>query len=200
MRRLKDWSRDQIIEYNLRGGGEEFTVFEEGQPARVEKAREIIRTILAQPALAGKLATIVEPGCSTGDIAGYFAEQHNVIGIDVTPGACRVARQRWPEMAVLNGIAENEKPIPCDILVLCEFLEHIVDPVGFIESWAPHARYIVIGHPLVGNGYDNEPGHLWAYDDNDYRHWFELGGYEARTAWTFEMAGYLMIIGWGERQ
>ena len=198
MRRQNQMTEDEVIAYNLRGGGHEFTVFGEAQPDRVAKARAIIARIISTLP-EGKAVRIVEPGCSTGDISGYFANGRNqVVGIDVTPGAAHTASMLWPNMVIIEKKVEDVPPIDCDILVLCEFLEHIIDPVGFVQKWLPHARYVVIGHPLVGDGSDPEPGHPWAYYDVDFANWFGLGGHEMREAWEFPM-GYRMVIGWGER-
>jgi hypothetical protein len=206
MRRLSDWTYEDIIAYNLRDGGNEFTEFEHGQPERVRKAREIIG-VIGDEMLFGKRgpsqshAVIVEPGCSTGDISGYYSQWgHKVVGIDVTPGAAAMARQKWPRMEVVESAVEDIEPMDCDILVMCEFLEHIVDPVAFVKAWMPKARFSVIGHPLVGVGHDPEPGHLWAYEPGDFEAWFAMGGHVMREAWTFEMAGYQMAIGYGERR
>ena len=204
MRRI-GLSDSEIIPYNLRGGGNEFTEFDTGQPERVMKAREIIG-VIGDEMLYGKHgpsqshAVIVEPGCSTGDISGYYSQYgHEVIGIDVTPGAVAMARQKWPRMRAVEADVERMMPITCDILVMCEFLEHITDPVAFAKAWMPLARFSVIGHPLVGDGHDQEPGHLWAYTPEDFEAWFTMGGHRMREAWTFEMAGYQMAIGWGKR-
>lgn len=195
MRRQNQMSHEEVIAYNLRGGGNEFTVFEYSQPDRVLKARAIIAKLLER---IEEPAIIVEPGCSTGDISGFFAVDHVVTGIDVTPGAAAAARERWPRMTIIEAEVEAVEPIRCDILVLCEFMEHITDPVGFAKAWMPLAKYVVIGHPLVGDGGDPEPGHPWAYYDVDFANWFPMGGHELREAWEFPM-GYRMVIGWGER-
>jgi hypothetical protein len=200
MRRQNQMTHEEVIAYNLRGGGNEFTEFEYAQTDRVLKAREIIDRI-GMLELIGESATakIVEPGCSTGDISGWFSQYgHEVIGIDVTPGAAAAAKRKWPRMTVIEAEIESLEPIDCDILVLCEFMEHITDPVGFIKAWLPKARYVVIGHPLVGDGGDPEPGHPWAYYDVDFANWFPMGGHELREAWEFPM-GYRMVIGWGKR-
>jgi hypothetical protein len=199
MRRQNQMSHEEVIAYNLRGGGHEFTEFDVAQPDRVMKARAIIDRIGDILIRENATAKIVEPGCSTGDISGWYSQYgHEVIGIDVTPGAAEAARAKWPRMTVLETEIENVEPIPCDILVLCEFMEHITDPVGFAKAWLPQARYVVIGHPLVGDGSDPEPGHPWAYYDVDFANWFPMGGHELQEAWEFPM-GYRMVIGWGKR-
>ena len=202
MRKLHpDWDRAKIIDYNLRPKpgsterGTAFTIFESGQNYRVMLTRTFISEIIAQQ--PGRL-TIVEPGCSAGDISGWFATDHDVWMSDVVPGAVNAAHERWPLATTELGIAEEFAPRACDILVLCEFLEHIVDPVAFASAWLPLARNVVISHPLVGDGYDPEIGHLWAYTLDDFHNWFALGGFDLVREQRFQM-GYDMIIGRGQR-
>jgi hypothetical protein len=186
-----------IIAYNMRDDGSAFTIFEEAQPDRVMKARELIENIRREDPT---VSVIVEPGCSTGDIAGYFSGTMTAMGFDVVPAAVEETRRRWPSMTVWRAIAEDVEPMECDILVLCEFLEHIVDPVGFIQKWMPKAKHVVIGHPLVGMGSDPEYGHVWAYEDDDFNRWFPLGGHRMVEAYRFGMGGYPdMVIGRGSR-
>ncbi len=191
------WSQADIVGYNLREGGEEFTVFEDAQPERVRKARELIDKILE--VRGGERSHILELGCSAGDISGHFSEAHEVIGVDVVPGAVRAARERYPSMIVLEQEIEQYDDADTDIVVLCEILEHVADPLALAQTWLPRAEYAVIGHPLVGGGTDPEHGHVWAYDDADYLAWFAMGGHELQEAWRFEMAGYQMVIGWSKR-
>ena len=62
----------------------------------------------------------------------------------------------------------------------------------------PLAKTVVIGHPLVGDGDDPEPGHLWGYTPEDFAAWFPMGDHVLDEAYTFEM-GYPMVIGRGHR-
>jgi hypothetical protein len=197
VRRIREWTKDQIITYNLRDGGTAVSIFEDTQRDRVHKARDIISTIMARS--PGKRMEIIEPGCSAGDISGPFSIDHTVLGFDVVPAAVAATRARYPAMMVMECVAEDQVPTSCDILVLCEFLEHIDDPVAFVKAWTPLARYVVISHPLVRDGVDPEEGHIWAYYPEDFEAWFPLGGHKMVEAWTFQM-GYEMAIGWGERQ
>jgi hypothetical protein len=196
MRRIQGWTREQIIAYNLRYDGTAVSIFADTQTGRVNKAREIISTIMSRS--SGKRMKIIEPGCSAGDISGFFSEDHDVLGYDVVPAAVAATRERYPKMEVIECIAEDQEPQSCDILVLCEFLEHIDDPVALVKTWMPLAQYVVIGHPLVEDGWDPEEGHIWAYYPSDYDAWWPMGGHRMVESWTFPM-GYNMIIGWGER-
>lgn len=196
MRRLNAMSFEDIIAYNLRDNGTAVTVFEDAQTERVHKARQIIDGLLAH---CPPRARIIEPGCSAGDISGPYAKEHDVWGIDVVPTAIELSRSRYPDMRLTLAAADELEPEECDILVLCEFLEHIVEPVEFVTRWLPKASFVVIGHPLVGDGYDPEPGHLWAYTGLDYENWFAIGGHTRGDAWTFPMGPYTMVIGSGRR-
>ena len=195
MRRISSFTAEQVIEYNLRDGGTAYTIFEDTQTYRVGKARWFVDALLQNiPAPA----VIVEPGCSAGDISGWFSRDHKVIGIDVVPAAVKTARARYPSMEVIEAQADIAEPIECDILVLCEFLEHIHDPVGFAVNWMKKARYTLIGHPLNDPG-GIEPGHIWSYDLQDYRGWWENDYYEIETH-LFSGPFPEMVMGIGARK
>jgi hypothetical protein len=204
MRRLHEhWGREEIIDYNLRPSeegaerGTSFTVFEKGQPSRVNLTRDAISKITRRH--REEVMTMIEPGCSTGDVTGYFASHHIVWGNDVVPAAVHEARKRWPRGEWDVGVAEDFRPRECDILVICEFLEHIHDPITFVKDWMPLARYSIIGHPLVGDDHDPEQGHFWAYDIGDFHRWFEMAGHEIIHQQPFKMGRYYMILGVGRR-
>lgn len=195
MRRLHEATHEEVIGYNLRDNGSAVTFFIDAQTYRVQKARTFIEAVLNTH--QGR-AVIWEPGCSSGDISGYFSGSHEVHGIDVVPAAVAATRARWPAMNVYQGEAEQFKPMPCDILVLCEFLEHITEPVEFVQRWLPLAKHVVIGHPLNDPGY--EPGHVWSYTYEDYLNWFALGGHRMVETHLFAMAPFPeMVMGLGAR-
>ena len=193
-------SYGDIITYNLRGGGNEFTIFADTQTERVTRARELVRSCLWEDVIravhaTGVKASIIELGCSAGDICGVFAPENACVGYDVTPGAVRAARERYPSLVVIETAVEDVEPQECDVLVLCEFLEHIVDPIGLVKAWLPLAKTVVIGHPLVGDGTDPEYGHLWAYTMSDFDAWFPMGGHAMDEVDTSRG----MVIGRGHR-
>jgi len=191
-----DWGEREILEYNLRNDGREVSIFEETQNYRIRLTRTVIQDIIDQ--YPGERLRIVEPACSAGDLAGYFSSEHEAIGCDIVPAAVEATRSRYPKMTVEQGKAEAWEPRMADILIMCEFLEHIADPIGFVSKWAPLARHMVISHPLVRDGFDPEVGHFWAYYDEDFRNWFPLGGHRL-VHWTGFKMGYEMIVGRGDR-
>lgn len=196
MRRLVQDTHDETIAYNLRDGGTAVTIFADHQTYRVEKAKLFVKSALSA---LPEMPKIVEPGCSAGDISGPFADRAQVIGIDVVPAAVKLARERYPKMMVIEGIADDMPPVECDILVLCEFLEHITDPVAFVRGWLPLAKFVVIGHPLNDPG-GAEPGHVWSYTYDDYLDWFRIGGHGVIETHLFSGPFPEMVMGIGQRE
>lgn len=197
MRRISDLTAEQVIAYNLRDNGNAYTVFEDTQPERVRHARQLIADIIGRD--PRHRHRIIELGCGAGDISGPFSHIHDVIGIDVTPGAVEKARERFPQMVVSGGNAEDLPVTSCDILVLTEFLEHIQAPVTLVGAWLPYAKYAVIGHPLNDPG-GLEPGHVWSYTEDDFAFWHGVGGHKAIRTERFPMPPFPgMIIGSSER-
>lgn len=191
MRRISNFDAQGIIDYNLRDGGTAVTVFADTQAYRVEKARHFVAGLLGY---VGRSARIVELGCSAGDITGPFARDNHVTGVDVVPAAVELSRKRYPEMDVVEAVAEDLGPIPCDVLVLCEFMEHIADPEALAKAWLPQAAFAVIGHPLHDPG-GIEPGHIWSYDLDDYFRWHEMGGHQKIETHLFSGPFPDMVMG-----
>jgi 2-polyprenyl-3-methyl-5-hydroxy-6-metoxy-1,4-benzoquinol methylase len=198
MRRLSPWTPEQIVEYNLRDGGTAVTIFEEAQPGRIADARAMLGDILDRE-YADEAAFIVEPGCSSGDIVGSFSERHMAWGCDIVPAAVEATKKSWPDMVVELGKVEDIEPIECDVLVLCEFLEHLDDPLEFVSKWLPLAKHAIISHPLVRDGMDPEQGHIWAYYMQDFWGWWPAGGHRM-TAWSGANDAYQTILGMGQKE
>lgn len=187
---------DDQVDYHLADG--RAPIFEEQQPGRIRRCRAMLD--VASASLDYPL-TIWEPGCGAADISGPKSFLHTVYGCDVTDEAERIVALRFPMMHFMKLRLEEIEPQPCDVLVLCELLEHIEDPVGLVERWAPLAKRVLIGHPLAPPGTDPEPGHIWSYEMEDFNDWFRIGGHAQRDVETFPMNGYeRMVLGWGERR
>ena len=196
MRRISTFTFEQVIEYNLRDGGTAVSIFEDTQTYRVGKARWFVDALLQN--IPGR-AKIVEPGCSAGDISGWFSQENDVVGIDVVPAAVELSRKRYPNMTVIEARSEDVDPIECDVLVLCEFLEHISEPEEFVLRWLPKARYVLIGHPLNDPG-GIEPGHIWSYTIEDYRDWYAMSGFYEIETHLFSGPFPEMVMGIGARK
>jgi len=88
-------------------------------------------------------ASIIDYGCAHGHFTNYLAQmfpQIDFLGIDVSPKAIEVAEDKAKEMELSNisffeedWLGSNETPWDCDGIILGEILEHVPDPVKFME-------------------------------------------------------------------
>src|SRR5213079_2255995 len=92
----------------------------------------------------------------------------NVIGHEASAEALKTAIQRWPWANIIQSDIQAKDldqfryvvpepgvliPVPqeCDILILCEILEHLPDPMALCARWMPHAKACLISSPLQGD-------------------------------------------------
>lgn len=199
--------------------------FEVGQAGRIDLARFLVEKILLKE--QGRPFRIVELGCGAGDISGPYSGSGGghqpsmasldriytfprgmidtlgieVIGIDWVPAAADACRERWPGMTFLLSPVEEVEPMKCDLLVMCEFLEHVTSPLTIVEKWMPRARWAIIGHPLDEPDPPFEPGHCWSYNERDWAFWFEHTNHQVWEKFTFPMGGWeRMIMGHSSRR
>jgi hypothetical protein len=172
---------------------------DEWQAERVNKSRSAVESALRLSQGGDIPHTIVELGCGTADISGFFSKKHNVVGVECHEKAAAKARSRFPTMQVQLGIIEEIEPRDSDILVLCETLEHLDNPLAVVSSWLPKAKFSVISHPL------DEPldaswsggDHVWSYGTTDFLNWFTVGQHQLIHSQTFQMGVYTIIMGVG---
>ena len=216
MRRLWPRTRDEQIEYHLKRN--DAPEFDKQQPGRVDLARFLVDKILKKD-LTRRPLTFIELGCGAGDITGPYASESwaeattfgdmlanqrtqlrvpeiEVHGYDVVPIAQEVCATRWPLMQFHLGRVEDAIPIECDLLVMCEFLEHVDDPISIVKEWLPLAKWAIIGHPLNEPSPPYETGHIWSYTREDWYAWFEMGGHHVWERFEFPMGYYdPMVMG-----
>jgi len=135
-------------------------------------------------------------GCGVLDISGPFSDYHEVIGRECHEGCAQDAVKTYPKAIVSVGAIEEVLPFSCDVLVLCEILEHLEDPLKLIARWLPRARAVVISHPLNGDIQHDFSGgdHCWSYNDADHMEWFAVGGHRVIETQRFEMGSYRIIM------
>jgi hypothetical protein len=161
---------------------------------RIEQARNMVKDAIG----GRKGLRIVELGCGTLDISGPFSSDQNVYGVECNINAAAIASERWP-FAKINWC--SLQPESCDVIVLCEFLEHIETPSELISGWLPLAKACVISHPLDGDLTDDlsRGEHQWSFSMEDFLGWFELGGHSLVEHEVFKMGGYQIVLGRGAR-
>lgn len=90
-------------------------------------------------------ATVIDYGCAHGQFINYLAHMFKgieFVGIDVSPSAVKTAEAKAKELDLENVTFYNEdwmdgEPIrmdrPCELIIIGEVLEHVPDPVDFME-------------------------------------------------------------------
>jgi Methyltransferase domain len=168
------------------------------QKWRIEKARHYVKMAMLE--LGPGVKTIVELGCGVMDISGPFSRAaHEVIGVDCNPAAIIEAKKLYPEVVGSLSAIEDVEPFECDVVVLCEVLEHLYDPESLVRKWLPNAKACVISHPLdepLDSGL-SAGDHCWSYSEGDLRNWFAVGGHNQREGEKFQMGSYTIRIARG---
>jgi hypothetical protein len=204
--RLWPRTRDQQIGYHLdRNDTPDFT---QGQPGRIDLAHFLIEKMFLKGDLdRHRRNKIIELGAGSADISGPYSNgldmrgdirisPQDVLAIDVVPQSAVSIPARFPDVEVRIGAVEDMEPEACDLLIMCEFLEHVDDPVKIVQDWLPKARWAVIGHPLNEPNPPYETGHIWSYTLEDWQNWFAMGGHHIWERLLFPMGYYdNMVLG-----
>ena len=137
---------------------------------------------------------ILELGCGTADISGPEHGVHEVAGVDCNTAAIKIAESRFPLGTWQCSAIEDVQPsLPRDILVLCETLEHLDNPVEIVGRWFPFCEVAIITHPL-GESANREIGgaeHVWhSLTDEDLSRWALIGGHSILRKEHFTVGGY----------
>jgi glycosyltransferase involved in cell wall biosynthesis len=100
-------------------------------------------------------STVIDYGCAHGHFTNNFGKEFpnlNFVGIDVSPKAIQVAWAKAREWELDNvefcqddWLGRTCQPMQCDAVVLGEILEHVPDPVVFMEE----VRRIVGKVPVI---------------------------------------------------
>jgi SAM-dependent methyltransferase len=167
---------------------------------RIAKAREYVGLALALSLNQTRRQPITELGCGTGDISGYYSDVYPCTGIEINPQAVKTARERFPEMSVIQGDARYLlPPDEVGVLVACETLEHLHEPELVLRRWAKNAELLLVSHPIDEDlNSDISAGeHVWSYDIEDFRSWFGKNGFTIYKQEVFKMGLYNLAIGLG---
>ncbi|WP_099361311.1 glycosyltransferase [Fredinandcohnia onubensis] len=133
---------------------------------RPKNTNELNRIAITAPICSGD---VLEVGCASGELSSVIAMHvNNVFGIDIDPVAIELARYKVKTFGLSNcyfnlgdGANLSFQDNTFDTVILAEVLEHVPDPVPFIEEAlrvCKHGGRIIISVP---KGYSiPDPDHV----------------------------------------
>lgn len=205
MKRLHERTADEQYAFHRDREKERIYETDSCQAERIARSRRMVARVLDGMKVvdaAHTFFTVVEVGCGMSDIGGYFSMGHKVIGVEANPTHALSCMKRWPHMDVRDGNIETMEPMECDVLILCETLEHLANPMEFCKRWLPKARYAVISCPIDGDlkGDASSTEHTWSINAGDFTDFFKAGGHDLREIERFEMGCYMCWLAWSQRK
>lgn len=117
--------------------------------------------------------SVSDMGCGDGGLLSLIRGAR-AWGYDLQPTNVAGARERGVDVRL--GSAVDDDDIEWGDLAVCtEFLEHLVDPHGFLRA-AP-SRFVVASSPANESHEYHYPFHTWAWDYDGYEALFAQAGY-----------------------
>jgi hypothetical protein len=169
------------------------------QHIRIKYAREAVKKLLLMlkneyVSTAHTMKTVVELGANSCDISGPISMGHFVHVWEISPRCIEFIARTFPHVEIHAEDLEEATPIKCDLLILCEVLEHLTDPNELVKKWLPNARYALISSPLEGDLTGDLSGgeHVWSFVDDDFQHFVKIGGHETIQQLQFPMGRYVI--------
>ncbi len=133
--------------------------------------RQIMTELVRRVAPAG--ATIVDIGCGTGANLAALAHDYACVGIDPSPVAIQLAKERFPGIRFVCGSASESLSQPGDqahVYLLMDILEHVPDDfllLSQVLSAVPPGAHVLITVPAgqtLWSAHDVSFGHYRRYD------------------------------------
>ena len=118
-------------------------------------------------------ATIIDVGCGTGANLAGLAGEYDCIGIDASYEPIQLARQRFPHIRFIHGLAPRDLGSAIKrarLVLLSDVLEHVSDDFGlFRNCWPRRPRGLIScstvpADPNLWSEHDRSFGHYRRYD------------------------------------
>lgn len=95
---------------------------------------------------------IIDAGCGAGWLTGILAVFGPAVGVDLSPEAIRLARERWPAATFFcaDFIRWNYPEESADVIVSQEVLEHVAEPRAYLKRASDllrHGGYLILTTP-----------------------------------------------------
>lgn len=134
--------------------------------------RKILLTLVRGVVPRGAGAAVLDVGCGTGANLAALARDYDCVGVDTSPDAIRLARQRFPGVRFVEGVAPTDVAddvARASMILFMDVLEHVRDDVALFSSvlaGAPagaHALVTVPAEPALWSEHDESFGHYRRY-------------------------------------
>ena len=135
--------------------------------------RRILRSLVEQLLPPSPDATVIDVGCGTGANLASLANDYHCVGIDTSPAAIRLARQRFPGVEFIQGFAPADLGGLIDaarMVLMMDVLEHVPDDFrlfSLISAAMQPGAYLLVTVPAdqqLWNRHDESFGHYRRYD------------------------------------
>lgn len=117
-----------------------------------------------------RIKAIVDYGCGTGEGINYLSEQPNLrktkfTGLDFSMVAINKAKKLYPHMRFEGADFNNNDVIEGNVALILQTLEHIDNPVEFVDKVSRVSDQTVISVPI-----EDEPGgeHFHTFTKSDF--------------------------------
>jgi SAM-dependent methyltransferase len=146
--------------------------------------RRILRDVAAQVLAPDPRALVVDVGCGTGANIAAFARDYACVGIDPSADAIAWARQRFPGVRFVCGVAPDdieETLRDARLVLLADVLEHVPDDFALLSRLVAAVRpgtlflMTVPADMALWSRHDVSHGHYRRYDrDRFERLWRDM--------------------------
>ncbi len=151
---------------------------------RLDTAVSFVRQ-LARP--DSSLGAVVDLGAGDGGLLQLLLARDPELeawGYDLCPANLAGAAERGVRVELVDvtnpavwGGAGPGYVRRAPIVVMTEFLEHLLDPHWMVRRVASFASVVVASSPQLEDPRTHMPEHLWTWDRDGYRRLLETGGY-----------------------
>jgi SAM-dependent methyltransferase len=134
--------------------------------------RRILRALVHEILPPSRETTLIDVGCGTGANLAALADEYRCIGIDTSPEAIRLAKQRFTAIQFIQGFAPADLGDLIEaarLVMLMDVLEHVPDDFrlfSLISAAVKPGTYILVTVPAdqrLWNRHDESFGHYRRY-------------------------------------
>jgi SAM-dependent methyltransferase len=135
--------------------------------------RRIMRQLIGEILPPAPDALIVDVGCGTGGNIAGLAGAYRCLGIDTSAEAIQWARQRFPQVEFICGLAPNDlgrKIAQARLILMMDVLEHVPDDFAvfsrLLAATSPGTQFLVTvpADNALWSDHDQSFGHYRRYD------------------------------------